>query len=32
MRTLMEWAIWFIFAARPGEWDRQEWVGRISRQ
>ena len=32
MRTLMEWAIWLIFAERPGEWDRKEWGCRISRQ
>jgi hypothetical protein len=29
MRTLLEWAIWLIFAERPGEWDRKEWVCRI---
>jgi len=32
MRTLMEWAIWLIFAERRAEWDKKEWVCRISRQ
>jgi len=32
MRKLIEWGIWLVFAERPGEWDRKEWVCRISRQ
>lgn len=32
MRKLIEWGILLVFAERPGEWDRKEWVCRISRQ
>ena len=32
MRILMEWTVWLVFAERPGEWGRKEWVCRINRQ
>lgn len=26
MKKLLEWTVWLVFAERPGEWDRKEWV------
>jgi hypothetical protein len=26
MKKLLEWTIWLVFAERPGEWGRKEWV------
>ncbi|MEY3485729.1 MAG: hypothetical protein RLZZ586_1456 [Pseudomonadota bacterium] len=32
MKILVGWLIWLVFAERPGEWGRKEWVCRINRQ
>jgi len=26
MKKLSEWVVWLVFAERPGEWGRKEWV------
>jgi len=26
MKKLSEWIVWLVFAERPGEWGRKEWV------
>jgi hypothetical protein len=26
MKKLSEWFVWLVFAERPGEWGRKEWV------